>query len=59
MNAATIRPTVFQNPATGEPTRTESTTLRGQISRQLSHSTGRTNGMAETESGPTTTACTW
>jgi hypothetical protein len=52
-------PTLFQKPAIGEPSRTESTELRGRVIRQLSHSIGRKKGMAEIESDPTITACTW
>lgn len=48
-------PKVFQNPATGDPTRTESTARSGRVIRQLSQSGGRWNGTAETESAPMTT----
>lgn len=51
------RPTVFQNPAMGFPSRTESTSMRGMLIRQLSHSGGRVNGTAETVSAVTTSAC--
>ena len=56
---AKISPKVLQNPATGEPRRTESTSARGNVIRQLSHSSGRANGTPEMESGSTTTPCTW